>query len=107
MPLVLKDQATLCADNAWVDRVYASACDVSQSVIVTGHTTSSITDQNYRSLAANIVKDKATYAPAFARLVASGFGGAVSAVATPAGDTGTDAQIKTQVTAAFEALVTK
>ena len=103
MALTYKDQATLVADTAWVDRVYAAACDVAQSVIKPADPG----DASYSGkseIAVNVAIDKAKYAQAFARLVAAGFV-AVSAIAIPAVDTGSDGQIKTQVTAAFDALV--
>jgi hypothetical protein len=42
---------------------------------------------------------------AFCRLVAAGFAAGVTTVATPVVDTGTDVQLKTQVTTAFNSLV--
>ena len=103
MALTYKDQATLVADTAWVDRVYAAACDVAQAIIKPADP-GSASYQAKSDIAVNVAVDKAKYAPAFARLVAAGFV-AVSTVAVPAVDTGADAQIKTQVTAAFDALV--
>lgn len=104
MALTFKDQATLVADQSWVDRVYAAACDVAQTDIKTADPgTASYFAKS--ALATQVAIDKATYAAAFARLVAAGFGGAVTAVAVPSVDTGTDGQIRTQVIASFDGLV--
>lgn len=103
MALNYKDQVTVSTDAAWIARVYACACDVAQSVIVPADE-GSASYAAKRELAAQVCRDSSQGAT-FARLVAAGFGSAVTAPATPIVDTGTDAQIKVQVTAAFKALV--
>lgn len=103
MALNYKDQVTVSTDAAWIARVYAAACDVAQSVIVPADPgTASYAAK--RDLAASVCADP-SYGATFARLVAAGFGAAVTAPASPIVDTGTDGQIKTQVNAAFNALV--
>lgn len=102
MALNYVDQATLVATVAWQKRVAAAAADVSQATI----TKLAPTAPNYyrlNQLAQEVVKSDAL-TPAFCRLVAAGFGGAVTTLATPPENTGTDAQLKTQVTDAFSAL---
>lgn len=104
MALTYKDQSTLAADTAFVDRVYACVADVAQSQIRSLANTA----PNYTALiriSVDSVRDKATWAPTFARLVAASLPGTVT-IATPTVDTATDAQIKTQVRNAFDALVT-
>jgi hypothetical protein len=103
MPLNYKDQSTLVSDVAWQKRIAAAAADVAQSVIVALPETA---PNSYRlkALAREVVQtDSMTLA--FCRLVAAGFGAGVTALSTPLVDTGSEAQLKTQVTTAFNSLV--
>jgi hypothetical protein len=103
MPLNYKDQSTLVSDVAWQKRIAATAADVAQSVIVALPETA---PNSYRlkALAREVVQTDA-WTMAFCRLVAAGFAAGVTTVATPAVDTGTDVQLKSQVTTAFNSLV--
>ncbi len=103
MALTYKDQATLVADVAWQKRIAAAAADVSQSVIVALPET---TANSYRlKVLAREVVQSDSWTLAFCRLVAAGFGAGVTALAAAAVDTGTDVQLKAQVTTAFNSLV--
>jgi hypothetical protein len=102
MALTYTDQGTLVALVAWQKRVAAAASDVAQNTI----TQLAPNTANYyrlNQLAQEVVKSDAL-TPAFCRLVAAGFGAGVTALATPAENTGSDTQLRTQVTAAFNAL---
>jgi hypothetical protein len=103
MALNYKDQSTLVSDVAWQKRIAAAAADVAQSVIVALPETA---PNSYRlkALAREVVQSDAMTL-AFCRLVAAGFGAGVTALSTPLVDTGSEAQLKTQVTTAFNSLV--
>lgn len=104
MALTYQDQSAMVADTPFVDRVYACVADVAQSQIRSLVNTA----PNYTALiriSVDAVKDKDTWGPTFARLVAASLPGTVN-IATPVVDTATDAQIRTQVRNAFDALVT-
>jgi hypothetical protein len=103
MALTYKDQSTLVADVAWQKRIAATAADVAQSVIV-ALPEASANSYRLKALARDVVQSD-TWTLAFCRLVAAGFGAGVTALATPAVDTGTDVQLKAQVTTAFNSLV--
>jgi galactokinase len=59
-----------------------------------------------KALAASAVVDQ-SLTDGFARLTAAGFGAGVTSLATPTAATGTDAAIRTQIRAAFDALVAR
>lgn len=102
MALNYTDQGTLVTNTAWQKRVAAAAADVAQATI----TKLSPTAPNYyrlNQLAQQVVQSDAL-TPAFCRLVAAGFGVQVTALATPPENTGTDQQLRSQVTDAFNAL---
>ena len=102
MALTYTDQGTLVTNDAWKKRIAAAAADVAQNTI-TQLPANSANYYRLNQLAQEVVKSDAL-TPAFCRLVAAGFGAGVSALATPAENTGTDTQLRTQVTAAFNAL---
>lgn len=102
MALTYTDQGTLVVNVAWQKRVAAAAADVAQATI----TKLAPTAPNYyrlNQLAQQVVSSDAL-TPAFCRLVAAGFGAGVTALASPPENTGSDSQLKTQVTDAFTAL---
>jgi hypothetical protein len=105
MALTLSDQAALVADTAWKARVAAGIADVAQAQI---STLASNVPNAYqlKALAASAVVDQ-SLTDGFARLTAAGFGAGVTSLATPTAATGTDAAIRTQIRAAFDALVAR
>ena len=105
MALTYVDQATLVANVAWQRRVEAAAADVAQSQIQTLAETAP-NEFRLKQLAVRTVTSS-ELTPAFCRLIASGFAAGVTALATPAENTGTDAQLKTQARAAFDALLSR
>jgi len=105
LPLIYKDQATLVADVAWQKRIAAAVADVAQGTIQK-LANAAPNEFHLKALAVRAVSsDELTMA--FCRLVAAGFGATVSTIAAVPADTGTDQQLKTQVTDAFNALVSR
>jgi hypothetical protein len=105
MALTLSDQAALVADTAWKARVAAGIADVAQAQIAT--LASNVPNAyQLKALAASAVVDQ-SLTDGFCRLTAAGFAAGVTSLATPASATGTDAQIRTQIRAAFDALVAR
>jgi hypothetical protein len=101
MALTYAEQATLTTNTAWQGRVQAAVADVAQAQIAT------LTDTApnalfLRNLAVQAVSDD-SLTTAFCRLVAGGLPPAVN-LATPVEATATDAQLRTQVRTAFDAL---
>jgi hypothetical protein len=101
MALTYADQGTLVANVAWQKRIAAAVADVTQNTI----TKLAPNTPNYyrlQTMAQATIRDEAATL-VFARLVAAGFGGGVTALATPVEATGTDAALGNQVLAAFNA----
>lgn len=102
MALTLAEISSVASDTAWQARVAAAIYDVSATQI----RALSPTAPNYTQLielGVRALTDLDLQAKIW-RLVAAGLPGAV-VVATPVSATGTDAQIRTQVRSAFDALV--
>lgn len=101
MALTYTDQGTLVANVAWQKRVDAAVADVAQNTI----TKLAPNVPNYyrlQQLAQSSLRDPIS-TTVFSRLVAAGFGAAVTGLATPVEATGTDNQLRTQVNDAFNA----
>lgn len=102
MALTYKEQATMTADAIWASRIVSATADVAQTQLRVLASTA----PNYTQLT-HLAVDALTSADLQAkicRLVAAGLPG-TTVLATPVADTGTDAQLRTQVRNAFDNLV--
>lgn len=102
MALTYAQMSTLVADAGWNGRVAAAVADVAQAQIRT-LANDAPNEYQLKNLAVEAVTSD-TLTHGFARLVAAGLPNTVN-LATPTTDTGTDAQLRAQVRAAFDALV--